>query len=103
MDEDDGLSSESRRRIEKKRKKHLDFHEKEIGMATCGGRGKGGCKGQVAGHRLRWVTVDVTGWHWLKGLCLWDSVTGSETRSCGVGLGWDSTRRCFPILGVMTN
>ena len=32
---------------------------------------------------------------WLKGLVLWRAVTGVGARSCGVGLGWCSVRRCL--------
>ena len=35
----------------------------------------------------------------MRGVGLKGSVIGSDTRACGVGLGWDSTRRCGPIPG----
>ena len=69
-----------------------------------GGRGKGGCKGtrikRVVDERtFRGVTL----WDWLQGLGLWGSMIGSDTGACGIGLGWDSIRRCCPAPGTMTN
>ena len=40
------------------------------------------------------------GGDWMKGVDLWESVTGFDTRRCGVGLGWGASR-CCPVLGIM--
>ena len=48
-----------------------------------GGRGRGRCKGRMAGRRMRWITDESPSWDagldetwcgWLKGLGLWGSV-----------------------------
>ena len=36
---------------------------------------------------------------WLQGLGLWNSVTGLDVGSCGVGLSWALARRCCLFLG----
>ena len=85
-----------------------------------GSRGKVRCKGR----RMRWVidhgggvrvgvVVDgnsfggvglgVAWWDWFQGLGLWDPVPGSDDRTCGGGLSWDSPRRCCLVPGMMTN
>ena len=58
------------------------------------GINKDRCKGRVAGRRrMRWIIderpfrcedLDGTWWNWLKGVGLWDCVTGLDARSCGV-------------------
>ena len=34
--------------------------------------------------------LDATWWDGLLGLNLWESDTGCDSRTCGIGLGWDS-------------
>ena len=41
--------------------------------------------------------------HRLVVLCLRDSVTRSDSKTCGAGLGWDSARRCCPYPGGCDN
>ena len=50
----------------------------------------------------RGVGLYVTWWEWLKGLGLWDSVTGADARTCGVRLCWGFYQSC-PILEIVTN
>ena len=42
--------------------------------------------------------LDATWWDWLLGLDLWDSMTGSDTRTCGIGLGWAGLGFCQKLL-----
>ena len=79
-----------------------------------GGRSKGRRKGRVTDRRMRWIIderqsrdkgLDVTWWDWLSGQDLWESAAGSDARTCGVGVEWDSGRRCCPVpwnLGSLT-
>ena len=56
---------------------------------------------------MRWIIderpfrcEDLDGTWWdclLKGVGLWDSVTGLDARSCGVGWVWGLVRRCCPV------
>ena len=54
-------------------------------------------KWRMSRRRMRWIIderpsgdqgLDDTWWDWLKGLDLWDSATGFDSRCCGVGLGF---------------
>ena len=42
----------------------------------------------------RGAGLDVNVWCWLRELGLWNSMTGSDTWTCGIGPVWDSARRC---------
>ena len=73
------------------------------GMAGVKADGRDGWRDRITDERpSRDVDLDETGWDWFKGLGLWDSVTGHDARSCGVGLGWGLVGRCCPVPGTKT-
>ena len=76
-------------------------------------RGKGRFKCRMSRRRMRWIIderqcregLEVTSVGLSEGTGPCDSATGCDARTYGVGLRWDSARRCCPIpenLGLLT-